>query len=344
MDDTAKTGQLAIKGFRRKAHDLSELTLVKCRVLGPDEHLPLVMEPGMNNLDLAEWATNNRPHIEAKILQHGAILFRGFNLQTVTDFERVASSVCPDLFGEYGDLPREGERVYASTPYPADQPILFHSESAHLPQWPMRQFFFSMIAAETGGETPLLDNREVYQTLDPKIRDRFAEKGLLYIRNFAGFDVSWQDFFRTTERAQVEKKCREAGMDFEWTGGDNLRVRQRSRAVAKHPKTGEMVFFNQIQLHHVSCLDPKTQESLRSLFKEEDLPRNVCYGDGTPIEDSVVAELTELYWKAAKMLPWRVGDLIMLDNMLTSHARMPFTGPRKIVVAMGEMLNARDLL
>jgi alpha-ketoglutarate-dependent taurine dioxygenase len=344
MDDAVKTGQPAIKGFRRKAHDLSELTLVKSRVLGPGEHLPLVMEPGMNNLDLAEWATNNRAVIESKLFEHGAILFRGFNLKTVQDFERVASSICPDLFGEYGDLPREGERVYASTPYPADQPILFHSESSHLPQWPMKQFFFSMIAAETGGETPLLDNREVYQKLNPKLRDRFAEKGLVYIRNFTGFDVSWQDFFRTTDRAQVEMKCREVGMECEWTGGDNLRVRQRSHAVAKHPKTGAMVFFNQIQLHHVSCLDPKTRDSLRSLFKEEDLPRNVTYGDGTPIEDSVVAELTDLYWKTTKMLPWHVGDIFMLDNMLTSHARMPFTGPRKIVVAMGEMMNAKDLV
>ena len=126
----------------------------------------------MNNLDLAEWATSNRALIESKLFEHGAILFRGFNLKTVQDFERVASSVCPDLFGEYGDLPREGERVYASTPYPADQPILFHSESSHLPQWPMKQFFFSMIAAETGGETPLLDNREVYQKLNPASRFR----------------------------------------------------------------------------------------------------------------------------------------------------------------------------
>jgi alpha-ketoglutarate-dependent taurine dioxygenase len=105
-----------------------------------------------------------------------------------------------------------------------------------------------------------------------------------------------------------------------------------------------MVFFNQIQLHHVSCLDPKTRDSLRSLFKDEDLPRNVLYGDGTPIEDSVVAELTELYWKTTKMLPWHVGDIFMLDNMLTAHARMPFTGPRKIVVAMGEMMSAKDLV
>ena len=346
MDNSAKTGQPAMKGFKRKAHDLAELTLVKTRVLGPGETLPLVMEPGMNNLDLAEWAADNRALIESKLLLHGGLLFRGFNLKTVADFERVALALCPDLFGDYGDLPREseGERVYASTPYPADQPILFHSESSHLPSWPMRQFFFSVIAAETGGETPMLDNREVYRKLDPKLRDRFADKGLIYVRNFAGFDVSWQDFFHTTDRAQVEKTCREVGMDCEWTGGDNLRVRQRTRAVAKHPRTGEMVFFNQIQLHHVSSLDAKTRDSLRSLFKEEDLPRNVLYGDGTPIEDDVVAEITELSWKTAKMLPWHVGDIMMLDNMLTAHARMPFTGARKIVVAMGEMLHAKDLL
>ena len=103
---------------------------MKTRVLGPDEHLPLVMEPGMNNLDLAEWATNNRALIESKLFEHGAILFRGFNLKTVQDFERVASSICPDLFGEYGDLPREGERVYASTPYP---PISPSSSTARAP-------------------------------------------------------------------------------------------------------------------------------------------------------------------------------------------------------------------
>jgi hypothetical protein len=30
----------------------------------------------------------------------------------------------------------------------------------------------------------------------------------------------------------------------------------------------------------------------------------------------------------------------MLDNMLVAHSRNPFVGPRKIVVAMGEMFSA----
>jgi hypothetical protein len=53
--------------------------------------------------------------------------------------------------------------------------------------------------------------------------------------------------------------------------------------------------FNQIQLHHVSCLAPGVKQSLLSMMKEEDLPRNVYYGDGSAIEDSVMQYLNELY-------------------------------------------------
>ena len=34
---------------------------------------------------------------------------------------------------------------------------------------------------------------------------------------------------------------------------------------------------------------------------------------------------------------WREGDVLMVDNMLVAHARNPYQGARKIVVAMGEM-------
>jgi hypothetical protein len=103
-----------------------------------------------------------------------------------------------------------------------------------------------------------------------------------------------------------------------------------------------MVFFNQIQLHHVSCLDPDTRAHISALFEEEDFPRNVYYGDGSPIEDSLVAEIRDLYWRTSVAFPWQEGDVLMLDNMLTAHARNPFAGERKIVVAMGEMVGQED--
>jgi hypothetical protein len=31
-----------------------------------------------------------------------------------------------------------------------------------------------------------------------------------------------------------------------------------------------------------------------------------------------------------------MGDILMVDNMLVAHGREPFSGPRKILVAMAE--------
>jgi len=73
------------------------------------------------------------------------------------------------------------------------------------------------------------------------------------------------------------------------------------------------------------------------------MPRNVYYGDGSPIEDEVMEKLGELFWATSVKFPWQEGDLIMVDNMLVAHARLPYVGPRKILVAMGEMISGTDL-
>jgi alpha-ketoglutarate-dependent taurine dioxygenase len=348
QSQTARTPakQKRFPDTRRRAVDIASADLVKTSTLASGQALPLVVEPAVAGVDLADWAANNREFLDTRLLKHGAILFRGFGLDSIIAFERVCLALCPQLFSEYGDLPREGmsDKVYASTPYPPDKPILFHNESSHLPSWPRKQFFMCVQAAQQGGETPILDCREVYRSLDPDIRDRFAEKGLLSVRNFVpGIDVAWQEFFHTSDKAVVEESCRKEDMSCEWKPGDGLRIAQRSRAVLQHPLTREMVFFNQIQLHHPYCLGLEVRASLRSLFNEEDLPRNVYYGDGTAIEDEVMEKIGTLYWKLAVAFPWQEGDLIMIENMLVAHARNPFVGPRKIVVAMGEMIHGKDL-
>jgi amino acid adenylation domain-containing protein/non-ribosomal peptide synthase protein (TIGR01720 family) len=314
--------------------------LVTKRLFDAVEPLPLVIEPAAPGVSLAEWARGNTDALEGDLLHHGALLFRGFDLDSVRKFEQVATAICPELFNEYGDLPREdvGGKVYGSTPYPSDQTILFHNESSHLHHWPLRIWFYCVRAAERGGETPLADCRRIYNRLAPAIRDRFAERGLMYVRNYIeGLDVSWQSFFRTDDRAAVEAYCRAAGIGYEWLGGNSLRTRKVCPAIVRHPKTGEPTFFNQIQLHHVSCLEPSVRETLSSLYAGEQLPRNVYYGDGTPIEDALVQEICELYRETSASFAWREGDMLMLDNMLTAHARNPFAGTRKIVVAMGAM-------
>jgi len=292
------------------------------------------------------WSAGQRDLLERLLLRHGAILFRGFRLALVEEFEQFALAICPQLFGEYGDLPSagEGKKVYKSTPYPADKTILFHNESSHQHRWPTKQWFFCVKAATEHGETPIVDCRQVYARLEPAIRDRFESQGLLYVRNFVdGLDVSWPEFFRTDECSRVEEYCRRSAIEFEWLADGGLRTRQRCPAVIRHPRTGEKSFFNQLQLHHVSFLEPEERSSLLSLFGVEGLPRNFYFGDGTIIEDDVAQAIGALYWDVAAQFPWQEGDVLMLDNMLTAHARNPYSGERRIVVAMGEMVDSANV-
>jgi len=332
-----------IGAVRRQAVDVSQLVTTSEMTEG--QLLPIVVKPAMDGVDLAAWARDNRDQIERFQDVHGAILFRGFDLKSAEDFEAVAGTICPDLFADYGDLPPESDtaRVYGVTPYPPDKTILFHNESSHLQTWPMKQFFFCITPAAEGGATPLYDGRVVLSMLDPEVVQQFEEKGLMYVRNFSeGVDVPWQDFFHTDDRSEVERVCAEGGMTCEWTDV-GLRVKNVTRGVATHPRTGEKTCFNEVQLHHIACLEADTRESLRALFAEEDMPRNVYYGDGTPIPDEVMDHIGDVLERACVEFLWQTGDLVAVDNMLVAHARRPYKEPRKMLVAMGEMVSAEDL-
>ena len=316
--------------------------LIKTSFLQSEQTLPLIITPAVKDLDIIDLVKSKRQFLEDKLLKHGAILFRNCQLNSITDFENLAQTICPNLFGNYGDLPRTGisEKVYGSTPYPADKTILFHNESSHLHCYPQKIWFFCVQPAQQGGETPIVDCRQVYQLLDSQLRSKLEQKQLMYVRNYIeGLDVSWQDFFHTEDKKIVEEHCIKSEMEFEWLPNNGLRTSKIRPAIAQHPQTKEKIFFNQIQLHHISYLDPKVRESLVSVFGKDNLPRNVYYGDSSPLEPEEIAAINQAYQQASISFPWQKGDVLMLDNLLTAHSRNPYKGERKIVVAMGEMID-----
>ena len=319
---------------------MSQVKLVETGYLQIGDILPLVVQPAVNGVNLIAWVTNNREFIETHLLEHGAILFRNFDVHEVAEFERFIGAISGRLLDySYRSTPRRqvSGKIYTSTEYPASQSIPLHNENAYSRNWPMKIWFFCIRPAEGGGETPIADSRRVYERIGSKIKERFVGKKLVYVRNYgSGLDLPWQNVFQTTDKSEVEEYCRIVGMEFEWIDEDRLRTRQLCQAVATHPRTGERVWFNQAHLFHVSRLAVEVRGSLLSTLKEEDLPRNVYYGDGSPIEASVLDEICEKYEQEAITFPWQQGDILMLDNMLTAHGRRPFVGQRKVVVGMAE--------
>jgi alpha-ketoglutarate-dependent taurine dioxygenase len=330
----------------RRVDKVAQEELVATRLLREESSLPLVVQPNVADMDVVEWAANNRESIDAMLLKHGAVLFRGFNLATAEMFERFASTVGRELFSENGEHPREviSGKVYTPVFYPPEKRLLWHNENSFNHRWPAKIWFGCAQPALTGGETPIVDSRKVFERMPVEIRERFMEKGVMYVRNYGtGLGLDWQTVFQTTSKADVEAHCRESHMEFEWKEDDGLRTRCVRPAVIKHPLTGEQSWFNQAQHWHPACLDKAARASMSKLFAVDDLPRNCFYGDGSPIEDAVMETICAVYEELEHGFAWQAGDLLMLDNVLTAHGRNPFTGERKLLVAVGDMTSYTEI-
>lgn len=330
-------------GFTRRQRrpiSLAPSDLVTSAPLVAGRPLPLVCTPAMAGVDLVAWVADNREQVRADLLVHAGVLFRSFGPREVEDFQEIVRILGGDLLTySYASTPRSrvAGNVYTSTEYPASQEIPLHNELAYSHEWPMKLGFFSIQSAPEGGETPLADSRRVFARIPEEIRRRFAERRLRYVRNYGqGLDLSWADVFKTEDRAEVERFCTEAGIEWTWGDGDSLRTSQVLDAVHRHPETGEEVWFNQAHLFHVSSLGAEARATLENSLGVDNLPRNVYFGDGGPIPDSDLDAVRAAFAAEKVAFRWQDGDVLILENMLVAHGRHPFAGPRRLVVGMSE--------
>lgn len=306
---------------------------------GPD-HLPLVVSLASDSTDVAEWCARNRDWIDAELLKVGAILFRGFAVQSVERFDEFTTTLFDErLSYDYRSTPRTvvGRNIYTATDYPPPVTIPLHNEEAYQRDWPMKLVFCCIRPAASGGQTPLALTRNVTRKIPHDVADRFRDKGVLYVRNYHDhLDLAWSTVFQTEDKAKVGAYCLSHGIEFEWKPDGNLRTRQRAQSMARHPKTGDLLWFNQAHLFHISGLEEQTREAMGNLFANEDLPRNAYFGDGSPIPVEDLEQIRSAFDTETAAFDWEPGNVLLLDNMLISHGRKPYRGERKVLAAMSE--------
>ncbi|MFN0056628.1 MAG: TauD/TfdA family dioxygenase, partial [Planctomycetales bacterium] len=137
------------------------------------------------------------------------------------------------------------------------------------------------------------------------------------------------------DRQHIEEYLCDNDIDYQWTPDGALRTWSIRPGVMRHPVTGEMHWFNQANLWHVTNVDERHRKQLLDRCGIDNLPTHAYYGDGTPIDDADLDRVRKVMWDEAAIFPWKQGDVLILDNYLVAHGRMPYSGPRKILVAMG---------
>ena len=335
-----------INSARRRPVALQPEDVVKFGVLPGWVSSPLVIEARAKELRLSAWAAGRRAEFEELVTRHGAVLLRGFSVADMSDFEECVERMCGGAI-EYcfRASPRTevGHHVYTATDYPADQTIFPHNEHSYSPVCPNLLIFHCETPACDGGETPIGDNREITRRIDAEVKERFRRRGVLYVRNYgAGFGLPWPTVFQTHDHAEVERYCAGLGIEWQWKSGGGLCTRQAGPAMIRHPRTGEEIWFNHATFFHVTTLPTEVKNALLAEFGEDDLPTQTYYGDGTPIETETLEHLRDVYRGVLRAFNWRTNDVLLLDNILTVHGRAPFSGARRIFVAMANIFKPSD--
>lgn len=280
------------------------------------------------------------PDLAALLTREKALVFRGFGVDPAR-LDEVMDLLLPNrLAYVHGNSPRTkvGANVYTSTEYPAEYAISMHNEMSYAHQWPARLLFFCETAPHTGGATPVIDGTRWLSCLDPEVREAFRG-GVRYTQNLhggMGLGKSWQSTFETEDRERVEAFLAGSGAGWQWLPDGGLRVTQERPAIVRHPVTGDEVWFNQADQWHPAALGDDTAAALAAIMPAEELPQSVAFADGSPIPDEYVVQVRDRGLANAVDVDWQAGDLLLIDNVLVGHGRRPFTGPRRVLVAMSD--------
>ena len=104
------------------------------------------------------------------LANRGAILFRGFPVETPADFDEFVETFRWPNFPYRESLSNavrvnKTDRVFTANEAPADVEIYLHHEMAQTPVFPTKIFFCCTIAADSGGATPICRSDILLNTL-----------------------------------------------------------------------------------------------------------------------------------------------------------------------------------
>lgn len=255
----------------------------------PAEALPLVVFPQHKTGAGSELSAALRACVERHLPRTGSLLFRGF----ACDYAR-----------ETRDLRQLAESFPVSVSLAPAGALLAFTQ-------PRRAWLTHAGAPGSVSSLELADSREFYWNLPHTLRGRLLRDGLHYARIFHEDRLPWQDAFQTRGRTAIELFARAHGYSVSWLQGGALRLERAGAVVGYHAPTDALFFEDTIPL----LMHARGVASARAELSPE---FELRYGDGSAVEDSVIADLLDTFTACATEVELEAGDVLVFDSEVTS--------------------------
>lgn len=301
----------------------------------------VVLNEGQFNTieDTNNWIKANLGAIEAELSNSGAVLFRGFPINSAETFDAFSAAFGYPSFTYKESLSNAvrinfTERVFTANEAPKEVEIYLHHEMAQTPISPDKLFFFCNSAADQGGATPICRSDQLYKALEseyPALAKDFEEKGLKYTTHMPAIDDinsgqgrSWASTLSVQSTDEAEAKLAELGYIWQWQDDGSLKAITPVLPAVLN-LGGMKVFYNQLVAAYMGWKGVRENPSSALTF-----------GDDSSISKEALERIAELSKDFTFDLQWQDGDVALLDNKITMHGRRPYSGERKrqVLVAL----------
>jgi hypothetical protein len=214
-------------------------------------------------------------------------------------------------------------------------------------QRPRKLFLLCDVEPTDGGEWVITDADALHKSLPPAVVEKFARLGVkyevFYPSEGPGVYNHWQGNIAPTKEA-AEAYLQRSGCEWAWDHAGvpgSLLIHRVLPALAAHPDElaalgdqAPLRWFNQIQAHHRTFYQdchPDFEQQTTGPW-----PVHTKYGDGTEIEEEVLAEIRRCAWEASVAVPMTKGALLCVDNYRALHGRISFKPgtPRRSLVSI----------
>lgn len=278
-------------------------------------------------LALSRWSRAARQLFDARLEGAGAVLLRGLPLPHVEAFSSFVIGLGYEMMRYSSSLAARREvatSVMNANEAPPHKTIPLHNEMSFERPAPRHLFIFSDRAPQPGegGETPIARNEDWERELGEDLIAKLEARGLVRSVHYPDIGaakrpgLSWQSHFGTSDRGEVERRCRERGLDPLWRDDGRLTTR------CEQPVTIE--------------LDGRRRWFCAPQASRPMTPVELTYRDGGALEPEFMERIRALQWRIAVAFAWRRGDVLCLDNLRCQHGRLSYAehSERRVFVAI----------